>query len=49
MACAAGMEVEQAFHEVLRNADSFALDGDRLVLNRARMAPLARFEAVYLR
>lgn len=49
MACAAGMEVEQAFHEVLKRTDSYALDGDRLVLIRARMAPLARFEAVYLR
>lgn len=49
MACAASMEVEQAFHEALRHTDSYTLDGDRLVLIRARMAPLARFEAVYLR
>lgn len=49
MACAAGMEVEQAFHEALRHADSYTLAGDRLALGRARMAPLARFEAVYLR
>lgn len=49
MACAAGMEVEQGFHEVLRRADSYTLDGDRLVLGRARMAPLARFQAIYLR
>ena len=49
MACVAGMDVEQAFHEVLRRADSYALDGDRLVLIRARRAPLARFDAVYLR
>lgn len=49
MACAAGMEVEQAFHEALRRSDGYAVDGDRLVLVRARMAPLARFEAVYLR
>jgi len=47
-ACLAGMEVEKAFHEVLRAADNYALSGDRLTLNRARMAPLARFEAVYL-
>jgi heat shock protein HslJ len=49
MACMTGMDMEQAFHEVLRHADSYTLDGDRLALNRARMAPLARFEAVYLR
>lgn len=49
MACASGMEVEKAFHGVLRAADSYSLNGDRLTLNRARMAPLARFEAVYLR
>lgn len=48
MACMEGMEVEQAFHEVLRTVDNYSLDGDRLSLNRARMAPLARFEAVYL-
>jgi heat shock protein HslJ len=49
MACASGMEVEKAFHGVLRAADNYSLNGDRLTLNRARMAPLARFEAVYLR
>jgi len=49
MACAAGMDVEQAFHEALRRVDSYMLDGDRLMLARARMAPLARFEAVHLR
>lgn len=49
MACPSGMEVESAFHEVLRTADNYSLSGDHLTLNRARMAPLARFEAVYLR
>jgi heat shock protein HslJ len=48
MACVAGMEVEQAFHEALRNTDNYSLAGERLTLNRARMAPLARLEAVYL-
>ena len=48
MACVSGMELEQAFYEVLRNADNYSLTGDHLTLNRARMAPLARFEAVYL-
>lgn len=49
MACASGMEIETAFHEVLRRTDNYSLADDRLSLNRARMAPLARFEAVYLR
>lgn len=49
MACMEGMDVEQSFHEVLRVVDNYSQDGDRLSLNRARMAPLARFEAVYLR
>lgn len=49
MACLDGMELEQDFLRVLESADSYHLDGDRLVLIRARMAPLARFEAVYLR
>ena len=48
MACISGMEVEQAFYEALGNADNYSLAGDHLTLNRARMAPLARFEAVYL-
>lgn len=48
-ACLSGMEVERAFHDVLRTVDNYSLNGDRLALNRARMAPLARFEAVYLR
>lgn len=48
-ACVVGGDTEAAFLEVLRNADNFSQQGDRLSLNRARMAPLARFEAVYLR
>lgn len=49
MACISGMEVEQAFYEALRNADNYSLALNHLSLNRARMAPLARFEVVYLR
>jgi len=48
MACISGMEVEQALFEALRIADNYSLTGNHLTLNRARMAPLARFEAVYL-
>jgi heat shock protein HslJ len=47
-ACISGMEQESALHEVLRNVDNYSLNGSQLSLNRARMAPLARFEAVYL-
>jgi hypothetical protein len=43
------MDVEREFHAVLERADNYSLAGDHLTLNRARMAPLARFEAVYLR
>ena len=49
MACSSSLEMEEAFHQVLRTVDNYSLNGDRLTLNRARMAPLARFEAVYLR
>jgi len=49
MACVSGMETESAFLQALRTADNYFPAGDRLVLNRARMAPLARFEAVYVR
>lgn len=49
MACPSGMDVDRAFGEVLEQVDSYSVNGDRLTLNRARMAPLARFEAVYLR
>lgn len=49
MACSTGMDVESEFHKVLNTADNYSLHGDTLTLNRARMAPLARFEAVYLR
>jgi len=48
MACP-DLALETAFHEALRSVDNYSFDGDRLSLNRARMAPLARFEAVYLR
>lgn len=44
MFCADGMEIEQALSEVLEQVDNYSLVGDSLTLNRARMAPLARFE-----
>lgn len=48
-ACPDGMTLEKAFNEVLARADSYSLKGDTLTLNRARMAPLARFEVVWLK
>lgn len=43
------MEVEQKLTEVLEKADNYYVNGDTLILNRARMAPLARFKAVYMK
>jgi len=45
------MEIEDAMKKVFEVADNYSLspDGKYLSLNRARMAPLARFEVVYLR
>jgi heat shock protein HslJ len=48
MACP-DMEAERAFLQVLETADNYYLKGDTLILNRARMAPLARFENVFLK
>ncbi len=48
MACVDGMDTEHAFTEMLGRVDSYALAGGKLQLLRARMAPLAVFEPVYL-
>lgn len=45
MACE-NMEIENGLREALRAADNYSLNGDDLSLNKARMAPLARFKAV---
>ncbi len=45
MACA-DMELETEFMKAIQVADNYNFDGKTLVLNRARMAPLARFEAM---
>lgn len=47
--CTNQMDTERELAAVLEQGDSYTLHGDRLALNRARMAPLARFEAVYQR
>ncbi|MBO9571617.1 MAG: META domain-containing protein [Chitinophagaceae bacterium] len=48
MACER-LETENRFFEVLRMADNYYIVGDTLILNKAKMAPLARFTAVYLK
>ncbi|GHA71168.1 hypothetical protein GCM10009007_10060 [Formosimonas limnophila] len=45
MACE-NMATEDAFSKVLEMADNFSISGDKMSLNKARMAPLARFELV---
>lgn len=46
-ACVTGMDTEQALQEALQTADNYSLSGYQLTLNKARMAPLARFEATF--
>ena len=43
------MDTETKFLQAIEMADSYVVNGDTMALNRARMAPLARFVAVYLR
>jgi heat shock protein HslJ len=43
------MEKEATFMEALQKADNYSIQGKILSLNKARMAPLAKFEAVYLK
>jgi heat shock protein HslJ len=40
------METETALYKVFETADNYSLSGDVLQLNKARMAPLAKFIAV---
>jgi len=43
------MEMETKLYKVLEAADSYIIKDDVLILNKGRMAPLARFEAVSLK
>jgi heat shock protein HslJ len=43
------MEIEAGLKKALETADNYNVTGDNLILNRAKMAPLARFEAVYMK
>lgn len=48
MACP-NLDQESAFMSVFQKADGYIIKGDTLQLIKARMAPLAKFQAVYLR
>lgn len=48
MACE-NMEIEQQLADVLQRTDSYAVSDDTLQLFRARMAPLAKFRAIYVK
>ncbi len=48
MACR-NMALESQFFQVLETVDNYSLNGNTLTLNKARMAPLAKFEAVYFK
>jgi heat shock protein HslJ len=41
--------VEEAFLKILETADNYTIKNDTLQLNKARMAPMAKFVAVYLK
>ncbi|ATP56753.1 META domain-containing protein [Pedobacter ginsengisoli] len=45
MACE-NMEIEHGLNKALITADNYSINGDDLSLNKARMAPLARFKAI---
>ena len=46
MFCFEGMDIEAEMVRILQTADNYNLTENRLSLNRARMAPLARFEMI---
>jgi heat shock protein HslJ len=48
MACPQ-MAVESELFQVLASVDHYSLKGNTLILGKGRQAPLAKFEAVYLR
>lgn len=48
MACE-NMETEQEFFKIFEMADNYFLNGDTLFLHKGKIAPLAKFEAVYFK
>jgi heat shock protein HslJ len=45
-ACPSNMDLESAYLKMLQEVDNYAIKGNVLSLNKAKMAPMARFEAV---
>lgn len=45
-ACPSNMDLEAEYLKMLAGVDNYTINGNVLSLNKARMAPLARFEAV---
>ena len=43
------MKTEDDFKKVLEQTDNYTISGENLSLNRAKMAPLAKFKAVYFK
>jgi heat shock protein HslJ len=43
------METESLFNKMLGEVDNYSIKGNSMTLNRARMAPMARFEAVLMK
>lgn len=48
MACP-DLAIEAEFNKMLAAVDNYSLSGNTMTLNKARMAPLARFEAVLIK
>jgi heat shock protein HslJ len=48
MACP-DMKMEGEFNKILNAVDNYSLSGKTMTLNKARMAPMARFEAVEMK
>lgn len=45
-ACMNGMDLEDQYLKVLAQVDNYSVNGNMLSLNKARIAPLARFEQI---
>jgi heat shock protein HslJ len=48
MACP-DLATESEFNKMLGTIDNYSINGNTMTLNRARMAPMARFEAVFMK
>ncbi|MGN6214204.1 copper resistance protein NlpE N-terminal domain-containing protein [Parafilimonas sp.] len=48
MACPNNMQTESEFLKALQAADNYYINGDELILNKTRMAQLAKFKTVYM-